>query len=79
MTPKSKKMDFESALQRLEEITDLLESGDKSLEESIKFYSEGLELSKFCDEKLSATEEKIRIITEKKGLPVEEDFDEDEE
>ncbi len=79
MTSKGKKKEFESALERLEEITALLESGEKSLEESIALYSEGLELSKFCDEKLTATEEKIKIITEKTGLKVEEDFDEDEE
>lgn len=76
MTAGKQYKDFESALVRLEEITSQLESGEKSLEESIKLYTEGLEISKFCNEKLSEAEKKIKIIAERNGLLVEEDFDE---
>ncbi len=75
MTTKKKFKDFESALTRLEEITEDLESGDKSLEESIELFTEGLDISRFCDEKLSEAEKKIKIITEKNGELVEEDFE----
>ena len=40
----NKAMSFESAIERLEEIVRKLESGDASLDESIKLYSEGVEL-----------------------------------
>jgi exodeoxyribonuclease VII small subunit len=75
MTARKKFKDFESALTRLEEITEELESGEKSLEESIELFTEGLDISKFCDEKLAEAEKKIKIITEKNGEFVEEDFE----
>lgn len=79
MTQKKKFKDFESALNRLEEITELLESGDNSLEQSIEYYTEGLEIAKFCTEKLSEAEKKIKIITEKRGSLVEEEFDSEDD
>ena len=47
-----KKPSFEEALQRLKEITETLERGDVTLEESIKLFGEGTELSKLCYETL---------------------------
>lgn len=79
MTAKKKYKDFESALERLEEITELLESGEKSLEESIQFYTEGLEIAKFCDTKLSEAEKQIKVIIEDSGELVEQDFQPAEE
>ena len=79
MTDKKKHKDYESAVTRLEEITTLLESGDTTLEDAIKLYTEGLEIAKFCDEKLSEAEKKIKVIMEKRGQLVEEDFESDEE
>ena len=75
MVSKKKYKDFESAILRLEEITDLLEGGESSLEESIDLYTEGLEIARFCDSKLGETEKKIKIIQEKDGLLVEEELD----
>ena len=75
MTAKKKYKDYESALERLEEITDLLESGEKDLEGSIDLYTEGLEIARFCDGKLKEAEEKIKIITEKNGALTEENFE----
>ena len=75
MTVKKKYKDFESALERLEEITELLESGEKKLEESIDFYTEGLGIATFCDKKLGEAEKKIKIIADQRGSLVEEDFD----
>jgi len=75
MTPKKKQYkDFESALERLEAITGLLEAGDTPLEQSIELYTEGLEIARFCEKKLTEAEEKIKIITEKNGETVEEIF-----
>ncbi|UCE25540.1 MAG: exodeoxyribonuclease VII small subunit [Candidatus Zixiibacteriota bacterium] len=77
MTTKKKYKDFESALARLEEITDLLESGEKSLEESINYYTEGLEIAKFCNDRLAEAEKNIKLIADQKGTLVEEDFEEE--
>ena len=79
MATKKKYKDYESALERLEEITEQLESGDPKLEEAINLYTEGLEIAGFCNGKLKEAEKKIKIITEKNGVPVEVDFDEGQE
>jgi exodeoxyribonuclease VII small subunit len=79
MTTKKNYKDYESAIARLEEITGLLEEGEASLEESIKFYTEGLDIARFCSTQLEEAEKKIKIITEKNGVMIEEEFDADEE
>jgi exodeoxyribonuclease VII small subunit len=78
MTSKKKYPSYEAAIERLEEITQLLEGGDLPLEKSIELYSEGLEISKFCDARLSEAEKRVKVITEKQGQLVEEDFEESE-
>jgi exodeoxyribonuclease VII small subunit len=76
---KTKPKDFESALERLDEITDLLESGEAKLEDSLSLYTEGLELARYCTSQLNEAEKKIKLITDKNGLPVETDFEVTEE
>ncbi|MCP4685193.1 MAG: exodeoxyribonuclease VII small subunit [bacterium] len=75
MATKKKYKDYESAMTRLEEITDSLEAGEAPLEDAIKLYTEGLEIARYCDERLNEAEKKIKIIAEKNGLRVEEDFE----
>lgn len=67
--------DYESAMTRLEEITAVLEAGEATLEDAIKLYTEGLEIARYCDERLAEAEQKIKIIAEKNGLMSEEDFE----
>ena len=75
MTAKKKQLSFESAIERLEEITADLEGGETSLEDSITLYTEGLEIARQCNARLEEAEKKIKIITEKNGAPIEADFD----
>jgi exodeoxyribonuclease VII small subunit len=75
MTTKRKYTDFESAMNRLQELTTLLESGEAKLENAIDLYTEGLEIVKFCNQKLSEAEKKIKLITEQNGQTVETDFE----
>ncbi|MBA3038036.1 MAG: exodeoxyribonuclease VII small subunit [Desulfobacterium sp.] len=56
------KMIFETAMNQLEQIVNELESGNLSLEDSIKKFEEGIKLSKFCSAKLDETEKKITIL-----------------
>lgn len=54
-----KKQTYEQALKRLEEIAELMESSETSLETSVKLYKEGVELSSFCSRALIDAEEEI--------------------
>ena len=66
---KKNEKNFENALERLEEIAQLLESEDTPLEESIKLFEEGIELKEFCEEKLKFAKLKIdKIIKSNKEL-----------
>jgi len=53
---------FEDAMARLEEIVQSLESGNLSLEESIKAFEEGMKLAKFCSQKLEEAEKKVTML-----------------
>ena len=60
---------FESALKRLEQISELLENEDTSLEESIRLFEEGIELKEYCEEKLKSAKIKIdKIVKKNKSL-----------
>ena len=60
---------FESALKRLEQISDLLENEETPLEESIKLFEEGIELKEYCEEKLKSAKVKIdKIVKKNKSL-----------
>ena len=71
---KKKTKSFEDSLTRLQEISDLLESEEIGLDESIKLYEEGIILSKECYKKLSDAELKV---TELKSQ-LDSSFNEDE-
>jgi exodeoxyribonuclease VII small subunit len=58
-----KKLSFEEALDRLEKVVNLLESGNLSLDDTLKCYEEGTALLKICDEYLKRAEGKIRKLT----------------
>jgi len=59
-----KALTYEAALNRIEEIAALLEKGEATVDESLKLFEESVSLISFCNEKLSAAEQKIVKITE---------------
>ena len=66
---------FEEGLKRLEEILSLMESGDITIEESIKYFKEGASLYKKLWKKLEDARQEIKIITEDfEGKIKEEDY-----
>lgn len=69
------KKTFESALARLEKITEELESGDLSLEASLKKFDEGIKLTEFCNARLSEARTRVEILLEKNGRLEAEPFD----
>lgn len=58
----AKKENFEGALKRLEEIVEKLEEGELALDESLKLFEEGIEISRFCTKKLSEAEKKVEKL-----------------
>jgi exodeoxyribonuclease VII small subunit len=69
-------MDFEKKLTRLEEIVAKMESGDLSLEDSLKSFEEGVRLSRECNTQLSQAEQKVKLLltVDASGNAVTEDF-----
>lgn len=53
---------FEDAMKRLEEIVQSLDSGDLSLEDSLKIFEEGMKLVGFCNAKLDEAEKKVCLL-----------------
>jgi exodeoxyribonuclease VII small subunit len=60
-----KKKSFEEALAKLEQITKELEEGDLSLEESLKYFDEGVKLAEYCNSKLNDAQKKVEILLKK--------------
>jgi len=61
------KKTFESALARLEQITQEMETGELSLDNSLKKFDEGIKLAEFCSNKLSAARTKVELLLDKNG------------
>lgn len=55
----NKELSFEECLKELEEVVNKLESKDISLDDAVKYYQKGLELSKRCYEIFNQTQELI--------------------
>jgi len=54
-----KKLTYEQAMARLEEIVKTLEEGTLGLEDSLKLFEEGTKLAGFCNKSLDEAELKI--------------------
>lgn len=56
---------FEASLARLETLVEQMESGDQSLEESLKTFEEGIKLTRECQQALKDAEQKVSLLLEK--------------
>lgn len=72
------KKTFESALSRLEQITEELEDGELSLDKSLKKFDEGIQLARFCSEQLEEARAKVELLLEKDGKVQAVPFDNDD-
>ena len=61
-------MTYEHAVSELRDIVKQLNEGKASLDDSIKLYNRGIELSKFCSAKLDEAEQKILIYNKDQEL-----------
>ena len=72
-----KKLDFEGAMVRLDEIVNLLERGDAPLEQAMTIFEEGAKLLRDCTRQLDEAEQKVTLLTAgQDGQPVEQPFQE---
>ena len=60
-------LSFEKSLEKLEGLVKKLESGELSLEDSIKAFEEGVNLAQICGKKLDEAEKKVEILLSNKG------------
>ena len=67
VTKKSKTPDFEAAMAELEAIVERLEHGDLPLEESLKQFERGVELTRTCQAALKQAEQKVKVLTTRPG------------
>ncbi len=70
-------MEFEKKLKRLEDIVEKMESGDLSLDDSMKLFEEGVKMSRECQSQLTIAEEKVKLLlsVDANGKAVTRDFD----
>jgi exodeoxyribonuclease VII small subunit len=60
-------LDFERALAELEGIVEKLEAGDLTLDESLKHFERGVQLTRACQTALKQAEQKVEILMRKSG------------
>ncbi|HAE62027.1 MAG TPA: exodeoxyribonuclease VII small subunit [Eubacteriaceae bacterium] len=74
-----KKTAFEDNIKRIEEIIRKIEGSQISLDDSVKYFEEGMKLIKECEIKLESTKQKVVKLVSKDGIVVEEPLDTGEE
>ena len=58
---------FEDRLTALEAVVERLERGDLTLEDSVRLFEEGVQLSNGCKEELEKAEGRIQVLVETRG------------
>ena len=57
-----KAVDFEKQLSNLEALVESLESGDLSLEDSLKSFEQGIKVARECQTALKQAEQKVELL-----------------
>jgi exodeoxyribonuclease VII small subunit len=77
--PAKKSFPFEESLARLESLVERMETGDLSLEESLKTFEDGIKLTRECQQALKSAEQKVKLLIEKNGEVEEQSFESDDD
>lgn len=68
MTDKnSQTVDFEKSLTELETLVNALEKGDLSLEDSLKTFEKGIQLTHSCQTALKQAEQRVQVLMQGKN------------
>lgn len=82
-TRKTKTPDFEKLLGELDKIVQRMEQGDQSLDQTMKDFERGMELSEQCQKSLDAAQQRVDKLVKKHGNfqleSMDDDLDDDEE
>jgi exodeoxyribonuclease VII small subunit len=68
------KFNFNKGLLQLEEIINKMESGELSLEDSLKYFEEGVKIHRQCHTALTDAEQRISILSENDNYSEEKPF-----
>jgi exodeoxyribonuclease VII small subunit len=75
VTKDKKSVDFEQQLESLETLVESLESGDLSLEDSLKSFETGIKVARECQQALKAAEQKVELLMRQGDELVSQPFD----
>lgn len=78
MVKKQVSQNFEKSLKELEALVKKMEKGDLSLEDSLKHFERGVQLSRACQEALKTAEQKVEILMNKNSKDEISTFDSEE-
>jgi exodeoxyribonuclease VII small subunit len=62
VSKEKKAVDFEQQLAALEDLVNSLESGELSLEESLKSFEQGIKVARDCQAALKSAEQKVEVL-----------------
>jgi len=77
MPKKNAVFDFERSMREIEALVEKMERGDLPLEESVKQFERGIQLTRACQKALAEAEQKVQILLGKEGKPQLEPFEAD--
>jgi exodeoxyribonuclease VII small subunit len=63
----NKPVDFEKALEELESLVERLERGDVPLDEALRTFERGVALTRQCQARLQAAQQKVEILLKRGG------------
>ena len=75
---KEKAVDFEQQLASLEGLVNSLESGELSLEESLKSFEQGIKVARDCQAALKSAEQKVEVLMRQGDELVSQPFEDNE-
>ena len=64
-----KAFQFEESLAELEQLVERMEQGNLPLEESLKLFERGVQLTRSCQKALKDAEQKVQVLLEENGEP----------
>ena len=76
-TASKRDLDFEAAIKELESLVERMEQGDQTLEQSLKDFERGVELTRTCQQALKQAEQKVHKLLEQSGQAELAPFDDD--
>ncbi|MDA8365094.1 MAG: exodeoxyribonuclease VII small subunit [Gammaproteobacteria bacterium] len=78
MAKKTSPPNFEAALAELEQLVEKMESGNQTLEEALKSFQRGIELTRACQEGLKEAEQRVEKLVQQNGIVTVEPYQDNE-